>query len=59
VSGITEDVEGVDEVCLSIPRVVGAKGLHAEVRPALSDEEQTALKKSAQILKEAASELGF
>jgi hypothetical protein len=37
----------------------GCPGRHEDVLPELSDNEHTALKKSAQILKEAASELGF
>ena len=59
VSGLSEEVEGIKEVCLSIPRVVGAEGFQGEARPALSDEEHAALRKSAEILKEAASQLGI
>jgi L-lactate dehydrogenase len=58
VSGLSEEVEGVKEVCLSIPRVVGAKGFQGEAHPTLSDEEHADLRKSAEILKEAASQLG-
>ena len=43
---------------LSLPRILGGKGIEAELRPALSDEEHEALRKSAGILKEAASQLG-
>jgi L-lactate dehydrogenase len=56
-SSLTMDVEGVDEVCLSLPRVLGGRGIEAELRPALSDEEHEALRKSAELLKEAATQL--
>jgi L-lactate dehydrogenase len=59
VSGLSDEVEGVKEVCLSIPRVVGAKGFQGEAQPALSDEEHAALRKSAEILKQAAGQIGF
>ena len=52
------DVEGVDEVSLSLPRVLGAGGIGAELRPVLSGEEQEALRKSAEILREAGGLLG-
>jgi L-lactate dehydrogenase len=57
-SSLAMNVEGVDEVSLSLPRILGGKGLEAELRPALSDEEHEALRKSAGILKEAANQLG-
>jgi L-lactate dehydrogenase len=57
-ASLSMDVEGVDEVSLSLPRILGGKGIEAELRPALSDEEHEALRKSAGILKEAATQLG-
>jgi L-lactate dehydrogenase len=59
VSILTPEVEGVKEVSLSIPRVVGAAGVMATLPQVLSDEEHSALRRSAQILKEAASEIGY
>lgn len=59
VSILTPEVEGVEEVSLSIPRVVGANGVVATLPQALSDEEHPALRKSAEILKESASEIGY
>jgi len=41
------------EVCLSLPRVLGWKGIEATLRPSLSAEEEGALQRSAQILREA------
>jgi L-lactate dehydrogenase len=59
VSILTPEVEGVKEVSLSIPRVVGAAGVMATLPQALSDEEHAAFRKSAEILKGAASEIGY
>ena len=59
VSMPTEGIEGVEGVSLSIPRVVGAKGVFATLLPSLSEEEDAALRKSAEILREAASELKY
>ncbi len=58
-SSMSMDVEGFDEVSLSLPRVLGAGGIGAELRPALSGEEHEALRKSAEILRKAANELGM
>ncbi len=44
---------GFDDVCLSLPRVVGANGIHATLTPSLSSEEQEALARSADVLRRA------
>jgi len=41
---------GIDDVCLSIPCVVGLEGVEKRVDPELSDEEQEALQASAKAL---------
>jgi len=58
-SSLSMDIEGLNEVSLSLPRVLGSKGIVAELRPALSREEHIELKNSAKILKDAASYLGY
>ena len=58
-SSLTGDIEGFQGICLSLPRLVGAKGVLGELRPSLSEEEQGLLLKSAQTLKQAAVELGY
>jgi L-lactate dehydrogenase len=58
-SSLSMGVGGVNEVSLSLPRVLGAAGIASELRPALSGEEQEALRKSAELLKEAATRLGY
>jgi L-lactate dehydrogenase len=59
VSMLTPEVEAVKEVTLSIPRVVGAAGVVATLSPTLSEEEHAAFRKSAEVLKEAANEIGY
>ena len=57
VSSLTTGVEAFKGICLSLPRVVGLKGVLTELRPDLSSEEQQLLQKSAGTLKEAAASL--
>jgi len=58
VSMLSENVEGIQEVCLSLPRVVGAGGVQTTLQPVLCEEEHQALRNSAEILKKAAGEIG-
>ncbi len=53
------NIEGLNGVSLSLPRVLKAKGIEATIQPMLSNEEAEALKRSAEILKEAAAELNL
>jgi len=46
-------------VCLSMPRILRSRGIVATLQPALSDEEQRLLEKSARILREAAENLNI
>jgi L-lactate dehydrogenase len=57
VSSLTTEVEESKGICLSLPRVIGLKGILTELRPDLTAEEHRALQKSAEILKEAAVSL--
>ena len=41
------------DVCLSLPRILGAEGVEATLEPSLTGDEEAALKRSAVILKEA------
>lgn len=59
VSAMTADVEGVRDVTLSLPRVVGAGGVISTLRPTLDASERAALRRSAEILKEAAAGLSL
>ena len=53
------NIEGINGVSLSLPRVLKAKGIEATIQPMLSNEEEEALKRSADVLREAAAELKF
>ena len=53
------NIEGINGVSLSLPRVLKATGVVATIQPLLSDEEAQALNHSAEILKTAAGELNF
>lgn len=55
----TSELAGLDDVSLSLPRVVGANGVVATLRPVLSVEEEAALRKSADILREVIGRLGY
>ena len=52
VSTLLNGEYGIDNVCLSLLNVVGAKGAHAKVMLPLNDEELAKLHKSAQVLKD-------
>lgn len=52
VSSFHEDVEGVKDVCLSLPTIVNRNGVEKVIYPRLSDEEHALLRISAQKLKD-------
>jgi L-lactate dehydrogenase len=54
----TPEVEGVREVALSLPRIVGRAGVIADLNPALDAGERAALAASARLLAETAAALG-
>lgn len=54
-STLTPEVVGVRDVALSLPRVVGARGVVETVMPPLTAGEEAALRRSAEILKDAAT----
>lgn len=59
VATLTDDVEGIKNVALSLPRVVGRVGVLLDINPPLSDEEHAALRRSAEVLKEAADPISL
>jgi L-lactate dehydrogenase len=59
VSASTGGVFGLEGVSLSLPRIVGAQGVTGTLRPGLSEGEDAALRKSSEILREAAREVGL
>jgi L-lactate dehydrogenase len=54
-----EGIEGIEDVSLSLQQIVGAQGIVDTLEPTLSEEERVLLEKSAEILREAASELKY
>ena len=56
---VTPECEGVRNVALSLPRVIGAGGVMETLVPNLDADERAALKRSAEILKEAAEGVRF
>ncbi len=59
VSIMTPDVEGIQNVPLSLPRVVGKGGVIEDVAPEISSEEHKALKASASLLKDTLEAVKF
>ena len=53
------ELEYVGDACLSLPRVLGARGIETTLHPALSEEEHQAIMHSARILREAASTIAY
>ncbi|MEW5728015.1 MAG: L-lactate dehydrogenase [Pseudomonadota bacterium] len=59
VSARTPEVEGIKDVTLSLPRVVGAHGAGTALWPDLDSRERGALRRSAEILRQAAEGLAL
>jgi L-lactate dehydrogenase len=59
VSTRTEAIGGVPAVTLSLPRVIGRKGITAELRPELDESETQALSASARLLAATEAKLGL
>lgn len=53
VSIVTEQVEGVGPVALSLPRVIGRTGVIRTLAPELRDDERAALRQSAEVIRAA------
>lgn len=58
VSSLTTEVAGVRDVCLSLPRIIGARGVEDTLMPAMSPAETAALGASARLLKDTTEALG-
>lgn len=56
VSTLHSDIEGVKDVCLSLPTIVSRRGAYGSVVPDLDDAELAALKHSAEIMDKADKE---
>jgi L-lactate dehydrogenase len=58
VTRVHEDVEGVKDVALSLPAVVGDSGAETVMHPQMDDEERSKLRRSAEVLRGAIDSLG-
>jgi len=52
-------LKGDEGVCLSLPRVISGVGITSTLQPSLSAEEHEALSRSADILRNAANQIGY
>lgn len=59
VSTLLTDYRGIDDVCLSVPSVVGRHGVGARLEVSMSDDELAGLRRSAGALRAAARRLGL
>ncbi len=59
VSSLITDYYGINNLCLSLPAVVGRNGIERVLRLQLNDEEQKALQNSAAVLRRNAEGLGI
>ena len=59
VSQVNDDIEGVKNVPLSLPRIVGREGIIATLMPELDADERAALKRSAEVIAGFSSKLRF
>lgn len=59
VSQVNGEIEGVKDVPLSLPRIIGRRGIVANLMPELDAEERAALKRSAEVIAEFSSKLRF
>jgi L-lactate dehydrogenase len=57
VSSLVENYYGISDVCLSLPTVVNRSGIAHVLRVTLSEEEQSGLRHSAEVLKKTISQL--
>lgn len=59
ISSLLEDWNGISDVCMAAPTVVGRGGAGRVLEPPLSDDELEGLRRSARKIKEVARSLGF
>lgn len=59
VSSLLDDYFGISDVCLSVPSVVGRRGVYDQLQVPLADAEYDGLKRSADKLRAVARQFGF
>ena len=58
-SSLTPDIEGIENVSLSLPRIVSASGMSDTLYPVFSTDEKIKIKQSAEVLRDAIASIGF
>jgi L-lactate dehydrogenase len=56
---VVPEIEGVRDVALSLPVIVGDKGIQATLQPPMNQDESKALRESATLIKQGAASLGY
>jgi len=59
VSTLINDKYGINDVCLSLPCVIGCNGIEREISPSLTEEETAQLQASAKALKSVINQIEF
>ncbi|MCY0147358.1 L-lactate dehydrogenase [Hoeflea sp. G2-23] len=59
VSQVSDEIEGVRDIALSLPRIIGRQGVLATLMPELDEAERAALKRSAEVISGFTSKLEF
>ena len=59
VSTMINDRYGINDVCLSLPCVIGSNGIEREVSPKLNEEEITKIQASAKALRSVIDQIEF
>ncbi|CAN5651046.1 L-lactate dehydrogenase [soil metagenome] len=59
VSSLVQNWRGIDDVCMSLPRIVSAKGVEAPLPVPVNANEESGLKNSAETIRAAIKKLGF
>ena len=59
VSSLVNGYYGIENLCLSLPAIVGRNGIERVLRLHLNEKEEAALKRSAEVLKKTAVGVGL
>ncbi|MBP3546095.1 MAG: L-lactate dehydrogenase [Alphaproteobacteria bacterium] len=52
VSSLHNEVENIKDICISLPCIIGKRGIHGKIYPTFSEKEHKLLEKSAQTIKQ-------
>ena len=52
VSSCHEEVENIKDICISLPCIIGKRGIHSKIYPTFSNDEHKLLEKSVHTVKQ-------